>query len=76
METISEVTSKFRALEPELIAYLGDLGDKYQLDKCWIGACSVRTILRMILTRLNEDQLLAFILKEVQDVTDIRRNLQ
>lgn len=76
MDTIESVTAKYHLAEPEIADFFLGLGKKYELDTCWVGACSLRTILRMILSRLNEDQLLAFVLKEIQDVADIRRNLQ
>ncbi len=76
MDTIENVSIKYRAAEPEIIEFLEGVGKRYDLDSCWIGACSVRTILRMILTKLTEDQLLAFVLKEIQDVCEIRSRLQ
>jgi hypothetical protein len=76
METIEAVSAKYRLAEPEIQLFFESIGERYELDSCWIGACSVRTILRMILTQLTEDQLLAFMLKEIQDVCEIRSRLQ
>ena len=76
MDTIESVSAKYRLAEPEIISFLKVIGERYELDSCWVGCCSVRTILRMILTQLTEDKLLAFILKECQDVFEIRSRLQ
>jgi len=76
IDTIESVNKKYHAAEPEIAEFFESIGLRYELDAGLVGACSVRTILRMILTKLNDDQLLAFMLKEIQDVTEIRSRLQ
>ena len=70
MDTIESVSEKYRLAEPEIQSFFEAIGERYELDSCWIGACSVRTILRMIKTKLTDDQLLAFMLKQIQDVAE------